>query len=191
MEVSRSAYYDFVNGRSWRLSPDQQMLKQEVQAIFEQHQRRYGSRRIHAELRSRGFEVGRHRVRSLMKRQSLKAIQPRSFVPKTTQTDPLKARSPNLLLEKEPLCSRIREVIVGDITYWPAASRWLYLSVWMDLFSRRILGWKVEDHMRAELVTKAFTQLPGQPGNIRGAIVHTDGGSQYKSGDLRKLLRLP
>ena len=120
---------------------------------------------------------------------SLRAIQPRSFVPKTTQNDRSRARSPNLLLGKEPLCSQIREVLVGDITYWPAASGWLYLAVWMDLFSRRILGWQLDDHLQAELVIQAFEKAMNQAGFGPGFIVHSDGGSQYKSRDFRAVLR--
>jgi putative transposase len=176
--VSRSAYYEFVSGRSWHPGPARQRLAEALEKSFEEHKGRYGSRRLCVELRAKGYEVGRYQVRSLMRSLSLEAIQPRSFVPRTTQPDAATARSPNLLIGREPVCSTIREVIVGDITYWPSQSGWLYLAVWMDLFSRRILGWKVDDHMRAELVIKAFEQLPWHSGSI-----HSDGGTQYKAKD--------
>ena len=187
--VSKSAYYDYANGKSGHISDAKSDLREAVLAIFTQHKRRYGSRRIMLELRAQGFEVGRDQVRSLMRQLSLQAIQPRSFVPRTTRSDPARARSPNLLLDRKPLCRGLREVIVGDITYWPAARDWLYLSVWMDLFSRRILGWTIAEHMQAELITQAFAKVLHHGRLDPGTIIHSDGGGQYKSGRFRELLR--
>ena len=188
--VSKSAYYEYVSGKSGHVSSAQSELLESVLRIFTQHKRRYGSRRIMLELEEEGFKVGRDQVRSLMRKLSLKAIQPRSFVPRTTQADPSRSRSPNLLLSRKPLCHRLREVIVGDITYWPSDQQgWLYLAVWMDLFSRRILGWKVSEHMRAELITEAFEKVLRHHPLAPGTLVHSDGGGQYKSTLFRKLIK--
>lgn len=187
--VSKSAYYEYVSGKSGHVSSAQSELLESVLRIFTQHKRRYGSRRIMLELEEEGFKIGRDQVRSLMRKLSLKAIQPRSFVPRTTQADPSRSRSPNLLLSGKPLCHRLREVIVGDITYWPSDQGWLYLAVWMDLFSRRILGWKVSEHMRAELITEAFEKVLRHHSLAPGTIVHSDGGGQYKSTLFRKLIK--
>ncbi|MEL6675109.1 MAG: IS3 family transposase [Bacteroidota bacterium] len=188
LAISRSSYYDFVGGRSHQLSAHDLLLMDQVEAIFVDHQGRYGSRRICVELHSKGFVVGRAKVSSLMRKLSLKAIQAKSYVPKTTQDDPSRARAPNLLLDREPLVSQLREVIVGDITYWPCRSGWLYLAVWMDLCSRRILGWKLADHMRAQLVVEAFQKVWDHGDLLPGAIIHSDGGSQYKSHDFKALI---
>jgi putative transposase len=99
--------------------------------IFHQHRRRYGVRRIVAELRALGFNVGPHRVRSLMEAHGLIAIQPRSFVPRTTDSRHPYPISPNLLLERAAPCAP-NQVWVGDITYIPmAAGGFSYLAVWM------------------------------------------------------------
>jgi transposase InsO family protein len=188
LSVSRSGYYAFVKGDSFVLSADQARLRKEVASIFADHNGRYGSRRIQAELRDRGWEVGRDRVRSLMRSLGLKAIQPASFVPKTTQKDPSRARSPNLLLGRDPPAEGLREVLVGDITYWPAERGWWYLSVWMDLFSRRILGWQLEDHMEASLVICSLQKALSRIAKPRQMIVHSDGGTQYKARAFRQLL---
>ena len=163
-------------------------MEAEVISVFHAHKARYGSRRLKEELKDRGFEVGRDRIRSIMRAHKLVAIQPKSFVPKTTRDDPSKARSPNLLLEREPLCQDVCELIVGDITYWPLKSSWIYLSVWMDLFSRKIVGWALEDHMRAELIEKAFEKVLLQGRVHAGTIVHSDGGAQYKAHSFRSIL---
>ncbi len=123
-----------------------------------------------------------------MKDLSLKAIQPKSFVPRTTQVDPAKARSPNLLLEMATLPNEVNRVIVGDITYLPSESGWLYLATWMDLYSRYITGWQLDDHMQAELVLEAFKKMTKNRRPQPGLIVHSDGGRQYTAATFRKLL---
>ena len=100
--------------------------------------------------------VGAYQVRKVLREHGLKAIQPRSFVPKTTDSRHPYPISPNMLLERS--CAvKPNEVWVGDITYIPLINgSYLFLAVWMDLFSRRIIGWQLEEHMREELVTAAF-----------------------------------
>jgi transposase InsO family protein len=111
--VSRSGYY------AWRVRPERQdQLALRVKEIFWQHSRRYGSRRIRAELRDQ-VVVGRQRVRRLMRAQGLRAIQPRRFVPRTTNSRHGRQMSPNLLVERAIKVDRPRQVLVGDITYLP------------------------------------------------------------------------
>lgn len=189
LEVSRSVYYEFVSNSCDTQTSERSTLAKELEQLFYEHKRRYGSRRLSSTLRDLGYEVGRYRVRSLMKAMSLKAIQPRSFVPKTTQADPSKARSPNLLLDLKGPPQHVKEVLVGDITYLPSRSGWLYLAVWMDLFSRHIVGWHLEDHMQAELVRDAFQKVLNKHRVAPGLIVHSDGGSQYSATIFRNLVQ--
>lgn len=186
--VSRSAYYARVQSTYGASALERSTLAKELEQLFYEHKRRYGSRRLCSALRDQGYVVGRHHVRSLMRKMSLKAIQPRSFVPKTTQVDPSRARSPNLLLEMEGPPQGIKQVLVGDITYLPSEEGWLYLAVWMDLFSRQIVGWHLADHMEAELVRDAFQKVLNKDRIIPGVIVHSDGGSQYSAAIFRNLL---
>ena len=127
-----------------------------------------------------------------MKEQGLVAIQPKKFVPQTTQTHPWLKRSPNLLLEPKNLPTQPNEVIVGDITYLPSEqygyTEWLYLAVWMDLFSRKIVGWYVDEFMEETLIISAFTQVLRNRSPQSGLIVHSDGGSQYGSINFRSIL---
>lgn len=153
MQVSRSSYYQYLESQQ----PDTQapLLEAQVVEVFRAHKRRYGVRRILSELKGKGTRVGRYKCRRIMQQRGLKAIQPRSFVPRTTDSRHPYAISPNLLLDREPP-TRPGEVWVGDITYIPlSGGRWAYLAVWMDRYSRRIVGWQLEAHMREALVIAA------------------------------------
>ena len=188
LEVSRSAYYGYLCRGSGQTAVEKAALAKELERLFCLHKRRYGSRRLHSALRGQGSQVGRHRVRRMMRELSLKAIQPRSFVPKTTQVDSTKARSPNLLLEMGGAPSGANQVVVGDITYLASEAGWLYLCTWMDLFSRRIVGWQLDDHMQAQLVIGAFKKVVEGRRPQPGLVVHSDGGSQYTALAFRKVL---
>jgi putative transposase len=181
--VSRSGYY------AWKERPERQdQLALQVEEVFWQHSRRYGSRRITAELRDDAV-IGRHRVRRLMREQGLQAIQPRRFVPRTTDSRHGQRMSPNLLLERAITVDHPRQVIVGDITYLPLQDRdWAYLATWMDLFSRKIVGWQVADSMTAELVIEARKCAILRERLPTGLIMHSDRGGQYVDTEFRGLL---
>jgi transposase InsO family protein len=189
LAVSRSAYYDYLSGNSWRSSPQRALLESDLKTAFVLHKRRYGSRRLTDELKDMGHTVGRHQVRSMMKSLSLQAIQPRSFVPKTTQVDDFRWRNPNLLLDIELPPTGPNQILVGDITYLPCEEGWLFLATWMDLFSRMVPGHWVSDRLTAELVIIPMKHLISRRDPPPGAIVHSDGGGQYKSAEFRQLLK--
>ncbi|HEY9433218.1 MAG TPA: IS3 family transposase [Blastocatellia bacterium] len=182
--VSRSGYY------AWKERPVRQdQLAPQVEEVFWQNSRRYGSRRITAELREQTV-IGRHRVRRLMREQGLRAIQPRRFVPRTTDSRHGQRMSPNLLVVREIIVDRPRQVMVGDITYLPLQNgQWAYLATWMDLFSRKILGWQIASSMTAELVIEALKKAIIRDHLPAGLIVHSDRGGQYVDAELRKLLK--
>lgn len=168
-------------------------LSDAIMEIFHYHKRRYGWRRIRSDLADRGLQAGRYQIRSRMREQGLVAIQPKSFVPKTTQSHPNLRRSPNLLLEEKQLPTAPHQVIVGDITYLPnkesGYGKWLYLATWQDLYSRRIVGWQLERHMEESIAIDSLEKVIGEIQPKRGFIVHTDGGSQYSAKAFRKLLK--
>ncbi|MDQ3684173.1 MAG: IS3 family transposase [Acidobacteriota bacterium] len=189
LRVSRSAYHDYHRGQKCAVSTRQAAIGEQVRAIFHRHRRRYGARRIAAELKAEGLNAGRQLVRSQMRRLGLRAIQPRCFVPRTTDSRHTAAPSPNLLLDKVNAPQQPREVVVGDITYLPLQTgKWGYLASWQDKFTKRVVGWAVEARMTGELVIKAF-QKAVAAGCVRAeTIVHTDRGSQYVSDNFRALL---
>jgi len=190
MRVSVSAYHAFASGKSYVLSAQKSAVAKQVEAVFYQHRRRYGARRIAAELKAHGHRVGRFQVRSLMRKQQLRAIAPRSFVPRTTDSRHGAEPSPNLLLDEANAPQQPREVLVGDITYLPMRSgKWSYLASWQDKFSKRLLGWALEERMTEELVIKAFKKAIAAGSVKADTIIHTDQGSQYVSNNFRALLQ--
>lgn len=144
-----------------------------------ENRRRYGSRRVQKALQEQGIEVGRHQVRRLMKGQNWQAIQPRSFVPRTTDSSHGLRACPNLLLELgQPV--RPDQAWVSDITYLPLTGGcWAYLASWLDLFSRRIVGWCVDVTMEESLIIRTFDQATTLRRPQPGLITHSDQGGQY------------
>ena len=185
LEVGRSSYYAWASGHTHQ--PNRELTAQ-VKAVFWRHSRRYGSRRITEELVAEGVVVGRDRVRTVMREQGLRAIQPKSYVPRTTDSRHGQRVSPNLLQTREPV-SRPNEVVVGDITYLPLlVGEWAYLATWLDLYSRMIVGWQVAERMTDELIIGAMKQAILRRKPEAGLIVHSDRGGQYVSGEFRRLL---
>lgn len=163
-------------------------MKDKVAEVFWQHKRRYGARRIAAELKAQNTFISLYKARKLMAISGLKAIQLRSFVPRTTDSRHNYPISPNLL-KNRPFPTAINQVWVGDITYIPMADgSFQYLSVWMDLYSRKILGWELQNHMRESLVTASFQKAISNRSITSALIVHSDRGGQYGANRFRSLL---
>jgi transposase InsO family protein len=189
MEVSPSAYHAYTRGTSHKMSAAKAAVGEQVKDVFYQHRRRYGTRRIAAQLKDEGVGAGRFAVRTQMRRLNLRAIAPRRFRPQTTDSRHSVQASPNLLREPESAARSPREVIVGDITYLPTrGGRWSYLASWQDKFSKRIVGWAVEDSMTEDLVISALAKAIASDSIKAGTIIHTDRGSQYVSTRFRQML---
>jgi transposase InsO family protein len=155
-----------------------------VRVCFNEHRRRYGTRRIAAELK-----IGRAAVRSAMRRENLRAIAPKNFKPQTTDSKHSLPVCANLLQSGANAPAAQGKVFVGDITYLLLRSgTFCYLACLQDKFTRRIVGWKVSSRMTAQLVIDVFLQA--RRGGLigRNAIIHTDQGSQYAAVEYRRLL---
>lgn len=188
--ASRTAYYRYKRGSSYQPTVRREEKKELVEKVFWAHKRRYGSRRIVAELQDEGHSIGRHQVRSLMKASGLRPIQPKSFVPRTTDSAHTKGYWSNLLLDQPPPTAP-DQVWVSDITYLPLADgEWAYLASWMDLFTRRIIGWQVDDNMEDKLVIVPLRKALRARQPAAGLVVHSDRGGQYVSNELSELVRL-
>jgi putative transposase len=186
--VSRAGYYAQAHSGAGPRAREEARLRPQVQQIFWEHKRRYGARRIAAELQARGETCGPGRVGQLLKQLGLQAIQPRSFRPRTTQSRHTLGYSPNLLADAPPP-DGINQVWVGDITYVPlAGARFAFLALLMDLYSRRVVGWELDEQMTEALVLAALRQAIGRRQPQPGLIHHTDRGGQYAGGDYRQVL---
>lgn len=190
LDVSKSAFYAYRAKQTYQPSKQQLKLRQAAKDLFYDHERRYGSRRLVLDLQEQGFEVGRHQLRKIRRDSQLWAIQPRSFVPRTTNSNHAGPYSPNLLLDR-PAPSRPGEVLVGDITYLALqGGEWAYMAGWLDLYSRKVSGWSVDEHMEEELVHSALHKAIGHNQLGKGSIIHSDRGGQYIGTSFRKTLRL-
>ena len=153
LSVSKSGYYAFISRPLSRQKKERRHLDVLVKAAFESSQGRYGSWKISRALAAKGTPYSRTRVADSMRRQTLRSKVRRKFVVTTDTKHTLKA-SPNLL-NREFQRDRPNKVWVSDITYLPSRAGWLYLAVFIDLFSRRVVGWCVSPSLGHETVLVA------------------------------------
>lgn len=190
MEVSESGYYAWRKRLQVPPKLRRKTLAELVKNCYFENRRRYGVRRIKADLNKQGHKIGKFQVRKLMKEAGLKALGVKGFKPQTTDSKGTIA-SPNLLKEIKLEECAVTKIIIGDITYIPMQNGgWSYLAVWQDKITRRIIGWSLSDSMTAELVISALEKAILKGLVKAGAIIHTDRGSQYGSNNFRKLLQI-
>ncbi|WP_139920978.1 IS3 family transposase [Hymenobacter sp. DG01] len=189
LQVSASRYY------AWRkqqqptpAQPTAANWEEALKEAFGQHKRCYGTRRLRVELQAQGHCVGRQRLRSAMRRHGLRALQPRAYTPRTTDSTHGLRCAPNRLLD-QPKPTTPNRVWVSDITYLPLASgQWAYLCAFQDACTRQVVGWRVLDTMPEELVTSALRQALLARRPAPGLVVHSDRGGQYCANTYRALL---
>ncbi len=184
LEIPRSSYYHAATETPTATSDRQ--LSPIITKIFNDHHRRYGYRRICPALNDLGVTCAPARGRRLMADNGLRALQPKSFTPKTSDGR-ADAPSPNLIAE-EPLPTSPCRAWAGDITHIPIDGGWAYLAVIIDLCTRQIVGWSLADNMRASLVTAALGQALETKTLGPDLIFHSDRGSQYGSRVFREQL---
>ena len=184
--VSRAGFYSAQRRPRSPRGTEEAQLEVQIAAIHRASRRRYGSPRVHAELRARGQCTSRKRVARLMRRAGLVARRRRAFRITTLSrhTDPV---APNRLARQFTVAAPDR-VWVTDITYLATVEGWLYLAVVLDLFSRRIVGWATSDRLGEGVALEALgmglTRRRPQPGLLH----HSDRGSQYASAEYRAVL---
>jgi putative transposase len=187
MGVSAAGYY------AWRGRPESsrkaanRVLLSEIRRLHLAHRGRYGAPRIHAALRGLGHTASRGRVERLMRHHGIRAITPQRFRLCTTDSRHDLPIAPNRLDQKFA-AERPNQVWLADVTYVPTGQGWLYLAVVLDLFTRKIVGWAMRDHLRAELTIAALTMAIQRQNPPPGLTHHSDRGSQYAAADYRKVL---
>ena len=186
LQVSCSGFY------AWRSRPmaprhqQDQRLGVEVAAIHAEKRCRYGSPRIHRELRDKGHCTSRKRVARLMVEQGLRARHKRRFRTTTDSRHGLPVA--DNVLRRDFTVAQPNLAWVTDITYIWTQEGWLYLAVILDLFSRRVVGWSMSPQITRQLAIDALTMGLSLRQPHRGLLHHSDRGSQYASGDYRQLL---
>jgi len=185
--VSRSGYYAWRRRIPSRRAQANAALVERIRAAHEGSRRTYGSPRIHAALKQQGVVCGRQRVARLMRCEGIVGKTPRRRRPVTTQADPAHPVAPNHLAQNFKAEQPNRKWS-ADITYIETADGWLYLASVLDLYSRRVVGWSMADHLETSLVEDAFQMAFAARCPDDKLLHHSDRGSQYTSLAYQKLM---
>jgi transposase InsO family protein len=185
--VSRSGYYSRrKNGKSKR-DEEQERLFTIIKEIYIDSRGIYGSPRITAELRRRGERCNKKKVARIMKSEGMKAKTVRRY--KSTTNSNHKCKIAENIIKQNFVITKPNKVWVSDITFIRTREGWLYLAAILDLYSRRVVGWKADKHMYSDLVSDALLRALEERSIEEGLIFHSDQGKQYASDEIRNLLK--
>lgn len=185
--VSPAGYYAWRGRPESRRAAEDRALLDDIRRVHAASQGRYGSPRVHAALRARGKKTGRGRVERLMRAHRVCGLVARPRRVRTTDSRHAFPVAPNLLGRKFAADAPNR-VWLADLTYIPTGEGWLYLAAVMDLHTRKIVGWAMRDHLRAELAISALTMAVQRQRPGVGLVQHSDRGVQYACGDYQEVL---
>jgi putative transposase len=189
LEVSASGYYDW---QIRRVCPgpravEEEALVQQIKQIHARSRETYGAPRIEKELRKTGHRHGRNRIARLMKQKDLCGRQQKRYRVQTTDSHHQEPIAPNRLAEA-PKPSAPNQIWVADITYIETGESWLYVAAIMDLYSRKIVGWAMGQHIDTALILKALFMALLQRQPPASLLFHSDRGVQYASALYRSAL---
>lgn len=187
MEVSRSGYHKFMRSQMSQRRLENMLITEEIKRIYKNKHGRYGSPRIHEEIKNSGRRINKKRIARLMRINKIRAITKRKYKA-TTNSSHDKQVAENFLNQKFQ-SKELNKIWVSDITYIWTKEGWLYLTVILDLFSRRIVGWSTSEKISANFVLAAIRQALLNRTPVEDMIFHSDRGSQYASEDVKSLLR--
>lgn len=148
-----------------------------IRACYRAAHGRYGSPRIHQDLRAQGISVGRHRVARLMRARGIRSVCRRRVWRASPAVAPALVAANHL--QRVFTATRPNQKWAGDITYIATGEGWLYVAILMDLYSRRIIGWAMDDHLTTALTSAALEMALQQRGIPTGLLHHSDRGWQY------------
>jgi transposase InsO family protein len=186
LKVNRASYYHWISSGSIIKKVDVK-LNELVESIFIQGNNTYGTRRIQDRLLLNfGLIVSRKRISNIMKELKLKVKMKRRYK-NTTDSNHNLPIAPNIL-NRDFYASNPNEKYVGDITYISTGEGWLYLATVIDLYSRKVVGWSMDDTMKVSLVNDALNMAIRHRKPKQGLVWHTDRGSQYASYSHKDLL---
>jgi putative transposase len=187
LKVSRSGFYRWRRRKPSARQIRRQELLDKIRIAHRQNQELYGSPRVHRALLIDGQIVSRNTVAKLMREAKIRAKTRRKFVPRTTDSRHAQPVAGNLLARDFDANTPDRKW-VADITYIPTQQGWLYLAAVLDCFSRKIVGWAMDDQMPTDLVADAMKMALHHRRPGRNLIHHSDRGVQYASEDYQRLL---
>lgn len=187
LKISRSSYYAWLKRPKSKQWKENMYLVERIKTIFREKKQRYGSPRIREELKSEGFNCSKNRIASLMRKQGITARTKRRF--KVTTNSNHKQPVAENLVQMQFNPERKNSLWTTDITYIWTQEGWLYLSVILDLWSRAVISWNVQQNMDENLVIKPLEIALRNRKPDSELILHSDRGSQYASQRLRNILK--
>lgn len=188
-KVSRSGFYEWLNRKPSRRAMENRKITDQLKLLYEQSKGRYGSPKLCVELRDRGFKVSRPRVARLMRSEGIRSIIRPDYRVCTTDSEHGYPVAPNILNREFKADSPAR-VWVSDITYIKTAMGWLYLTIIMDLFDRKIVGWSMATGMTAgETIVPAWKMAVKNRSFFFQLLFHSDRGVQYACNEFKDLLK--
>jgi len=180
--VSRAAYYGWRNAQSGTSVDSDALVRVHIRGTHRASRGTYGSPRMTAALRKQGLRVNHKRIARIMREEGLHGVPRRRFRGTTTDSAHARPVAPNVL-ERDFTVAAPNVAWVGDITYLPVGTGWAYLAVLIDLYSRKVVGWALDDHMRTELCLEALQRALAVRQPAAGLVHHSDRGSQYASAE--------
>ena len=177
LSVSRSVYYSWQKHPEGRRAAANRRLDAHIRTIYSKHKGRYGSPKITDELNDMGFAVGKNRVARRMREAGLRSIVRRKYRPATTDSKHSQLVAENLL-QRDFTVAEPDRVWVSDITYIATERGWLYLTVFLDLFSRMVVGWALSSSLSTQMVLSALYRAIANRRPDAGLIIHSDRGVQ-------------
>lgn len=187
LEVSTSGYYDWRDRPESDRSIENRHLLTKISLFHKASRQIYGSPRIHHDLADSGETVGIHRVARLMQKNGIQSKMARKFVITTNSKNTMQPAPDQL--QRQFKVEAPNKAWVSDTTFIPTRQGWLYLAVVIELYSRQVIGWAMNDRNNAQLVQDALTMAIWRRGKIESVIVHSDQGSTYASGDYQRLMK--
>jgi transposase InsO family protein len=188
LKVSRSGFYAWQRRTPSRRTQREEELIKKIRKVHEESRGLYGYPRAHRALLIEGEVVSRNTVARLMRKAKIRAKTRKRYVPRTTDSRHDRPVADNLL-ERDFTAAAPNRKWVADITYVPSGEGWLYLAAVLDVYSRRVVGWSMADHMEVDLVADALNMalMHRRPAG-RNLLHHSDRGSQYASDHYQGLL---
>jgi len=186
-ELARVSRAGFYRSLQEQVPVEESMeVRSAIQQVALEHRRRYGYRRVTAELRRRGMVVNRKRVARIMREDKLLAVRPKHFV---RTTDSNHALDIYVNLARRMTLTGIDQLWIADITYIRLQAEFVYLALLLDAFSRKVVGWKLDRTLASRLAIEALEMAIGSRNPLPGLVHHSDRGIQYASGEYVAILK--
>jgi len=187
LEVGKSGYYAWLKRPASAREKRRNELLLKIKNVHTESRRIYGSPRIFQELREQGVAVSENTVAKMMRAAKIRSKMVKRYVPKTTDSKHAFAVSENIL-DRQFEARAPNRKWVADITHIATEEGWLFLAGVIDLYSRKVVGWSMAEHMKTKLVEDALKMALARRNPEQGVLHHSDRGTQYACGDYQNVL---